>query len=99
MMTKAKKKLLRITAITAFILAMYGAYYILLCNYSFNISSILIYAKHLTSKQHLLILGLLPIYISTIIFGAAILGIYLGSKIEFLIFRKNKTLLKAPSEY
>ena len=49
-----------------------------------SISAIIHQAHHLTMMQHLLILGLLPIYIATIIFGACSLGIYLGSRLKYL---------------
>lgn len=49
-----------------------------------SISEIIHQAHHLTITQHLLILGLLPIYIATIVFSACLLGIYLGTKLKYL---------------
>lgn len=41
-----------------------------------SISDILAWANHCTKHGHLFIIGLLPIYLGLIIFGAAILPIY-----------------------
>ncbi|HLB41476.1 MAG TPA: hypothetical protein VJN02_01250 [Gammaproteobacteria bacterium] len=53
-----------------------------------SISSIIHQAHHLTIVQHLLILGLLPIYIATIVYGACLLGAYLGTKVGYLLKTK-----------
>lgn len=44
-----------------------------------SISDILDWASHCTKHGHLLVIGLLPIYLGLIIFGAAVLFIYLRS--------------------
>jgi hypothetical protein len=36
------------------------------------------------------VLGFLPIYIAAIIFGAGVLGVYIGSRLEDLLIRKQK---------
>ena len=66
------------------------AYYFLLHeNFMHSaISCIISYSHTLTMKKHLVVLGLLPIYIAMMIFGAAMLGIYLGNKLECVIKRK-----------
>lgn len=72
-------------------------YYFLLMDSFFSISSIIASAHHLAIKKHLLVLGLLPIYIATVIFGTATLGIYLGTSIQDRILRlKEKSLQKSP---
>lgn len=52
-----------------------------------SISSIIERAQHLQLKGHLIILGLLPVYIATMIFGAAVIGIYFDYLIK-KIFKK-----------
>ena len=44
-----------------------------------SISSIITHSQNLEIKRRLLVQGLLPIYISMMIFGATMLSIYLGS--------------------
>jgi hypothetical protein len=68
------------------------AYYLLFTDNFLHISiaSIIHASHHLNIKSHLLILGLLPIYIAGMIFGAALIGLYLGSKIEYLFFKSAK---------
>lgn len=65
----------------------YVAYYLLLRdNYlQCSISSIIAYAHHLAVREHLIILGLLPIYIAFMIFGSATVGIYLGASVQALL--------------
>ena len=80
---------LNISTLIAFTVVVYLAYYLLLhdnCLHS-SISSIIHYAHHLAIKQHVLILGLLPIYIAAMIFGAALLGVYLGERLNLFFIR------------
>lgn len=80
-------KLTSLTTITQLIVG-YFAYYLLLTENSFggSISHIIHYAHALPLKQHLLAMGILPIYIAVIIFGAATVGLLLGKWLEeFLI--------------
>lgn len=80
----------------------YLAYYLLLEDNPLHLSiaSIINYSHPLAIKKHLLVVGFLPIYISMIIFGAALLGIYLGSALQNLFARyfletaKNKSSSK-----
>lgn len=53
-----------------------------------SISSIIHRAHHLQLKSHLIVLGLLPIYIAMVIFGSALVGIYLGSIAKKIFSRK-----------
>lgn len=75
-----------IAIITASVLA----YYLLLCENILHtsISEIIDYSDTLEVTQHILILGLLPIYIAAMVFGAAMFGIYLGSMLQQLIFKR-----------
>ncbi len=52
-----------------------------------SISSIIANSHHLKLKKHLLVLGLLPIYIAAIVFGAAMLGVYIGSWVQQTLTR------------
>src|SRR5688572_7930149 len=72
----------------------YSAYALLLqdnCLHS-SISSIITRTHTLEPEEHLLVLGLLPIYIATVIFGSALLGLYIGSCVRHLISRAKKRL-------
>jgi len=55
-----------------------------------SISSIITYARSLQVNQHALVLGMLPIYIAAVIFGAAILGAMIGKRLEKLIIKSLK---------
>jgi len=80
-----------VTALMVF----YVTYYFLLQDtfLPISISSIITHATHLEIKKHILVLGLLPFYIAAMIFGAGLLGIYLGSALQHFIMRCSK---KAP---
>ncbi len=82
---------LNIGIILALSAAFYVAYYLLLKDTFLHtsISDIISRSHQLRAEKHLLILGLLPVYIGTIIFGAATLGIYLGTLIKRLILNKS----------
>ncbi|MBV9576221.1 MAG: hypothetical protein JO149_06325 [Gammaproteobacteria bacterium] len=73
---------LNIGAILALIIFFLVIYYFLLVNDFFSISSIISNAHHLAIKKHLLVLGLLPVYIAAMIFGSAVIATYLGSSIQ-----------------
>lgn len=78
---------LNIGAILALIVFFLIIYYFLLVNDFFSISSIIANAHHLAIKKHLLVLGLLPVYIAAMIFGSALLATYLGSYAQKRISR------------
>lgn len=67
----------------------YFAYYLLLENTSLHtsITSIIAAAHHASVPRHLLILAFLPIYIASMIFGSALIGIYLGNAVPKLANR------------
>lgn len=72
-----------------FSLFLYLANYLLLRDNFFHISisSIISCANQLHGQIHLLVLALLPIYIATVIFGASILGLYIGRLIQQAILK------------
>lgn len=80
-----------VTAITLIIVC--GCTYSLLLQDNFlhtSISSIILRARHLEVKAHLIVLGFLPIYIGAVIFGSVMLGIYVGSSTKQLFERYIK---------
>lgn len=70
----------------------YLAYYLLLEKSSWHttITSVITLAQSAALPRHLLILAFLPIYIACMIFGSALIGIYLGSTVPALINRISK---------
>lgn len=76
-------KLTSLTTLTQLLVG-YLAYYLLLTENSIggSIAHIIHYAHSLPLKQHLLVMGFLPIYIAIVIFGAATLGLLLGKWLE-----------------
>ena len=88
---------MNIGIILALALAVYVTYYLLLRDNFLHasISDIINHSHQLKSQKHLLVLGLLPIYIGTMVFGSAVLSIYLGSAIQrFIINRDRKTTMQ-----
>lgn len=81
----------------ALLMVFYVAYYLLLSDSFMHISvgEIIANAHQLSMKKHLLVLGLIPIYIGLMIFGTAILGMYLGSLLQSWINRTFKKPLKS----
>ncbi len=84
MITKIKIKLSTIISLCAM---SFIAYYILVCDNVFNasVSAIIAWSHQLSMNKHLAVLALIPIYIAVIIFGAALLGIYLGGLLQAII--------------
>lgn len=83
---------LNIATFISFVVIFSIAYYFLLQDnfLHISISGIISRAHYLALKKHLLVLGLLPIYIATVVFGAAILSVQLGSTLSGLIARTCK---------
>jgi len=83
------KKYLHIDMVTGItLIVVFFCTYTLLLQDNFlhtSISSIIIKARHLELKPHLIVLGFLPIYISVVIFGSVLLGIYLSSIIKYAL--------------
>ena len=71
--------------------SLYIAYYLLLKDnfLHISISDIINNAHQFKSQKHMLVLGFLPIYIGTIVFGFAMLGVYIGSRTQRLILKKH----------
>jgi hypothetical protein len=71
------------------------AYYLLVSDNCIHcsISYIINYAHTLAIKEHLLVVAALPIYIATVIFGSALLGITLSNRIEKFFARSRKKKL------
>ena len=67
----------------------YIAYYLLISNnwLHCSIATIIQYAHTLPVNRHLILLGLLPIYIAFVIFGSALLIASLGKWLEGLVMR------------
>ena len=83
----------RASILFAVVVASLLAYYLLLyenCLHS-SIHEIVDFSQTLDITHHLFILGLLPIYIAAMIFGAVMFGIYLGRAIQrlFLVLTKG----------
>lgn len=87
MLKKISLHAITLAAMTAlFICACY-----LLLNHSLSLSIYsIIAASHTSLAAHLLILGLLPIYIAAVIFGSAMLALYIGPNIQQFLFRSLK---------
>lgn len=75
---------LNIATFLTFIALSVGAYYFLTSDRFLptSISSIIYHSHDLAITKHLIVLGLLPFYIAGVIFGAAILSLYLGAMIQ-----------------
>lgn len=89
-----KKKINKLnSSICVIVTVSFIAYYLLLHDNFLHtsISSIIALAHNLTLKPHLLVLGLLPIYIAAMIFGGGLLGVYLSSLLQQLLARFHKT--------
>lgn len=79
-----------------YLILTYLAYYLLLYGKRLHtsISQIISMSHNLSLKPHLLVLGMLPIYISIMIFGAGILGIYLGQICQQFLVRSPQKIEK-----
>jgi hypothetical protein len=64
--------------------AIYLMYYLLLKDklLPFSISSLFSWADNHTAHWHIIAIAMLPIYLALMIFGTAIVGIYLGSAMQ-----------------
>ena len=90
---------LNLGIVLALLVACYVDYYYLLQDSYFSISSIITHTHNLDGKKHLLVLALLPIYISTMVFGAATIGLYLGRIFQNFLsaLQKRKPLINKHS--
>lgn len=87
-----------VIVILACLLAFAGACYLLLMDNFLHssIAYIVHKSRELSARNHLIVLGLLPIYVAIMIFGAAVIGIYLGFTLQRLftsLARRHKPFL------
>ena len=80
------------SALIALMFTCYLAYYLLLgtSHWHTSITSIIDMAQTTALPRHLLILAFLPIYIACMIFGSALIGLYLGNTVPTLINRISR---------
>lgn len=80
---------LNVTTLIAMIVVFYIAYYFLVQDnfLHISISSIIAKSHQLKEADHVLVLGLLPIYIALMVFGAGVVGIFLGSILQQCLVR------------
>jgi len=66
------------------IFAAYAIYYLLLSDscHPLSIDSVTSQINDWASHSHIILFGLLPIYLALIIFGIAMVGIYVGSLLQ-----------------
>lgn len=91
-MIKYLRDNLPFSSVIALTFMCYLAYYLLLANSGMHtsITSIIHTAESTPLHRHLLILAFLPIYIACMIFGSALIGIYLGNTVPSLLSRYSK---------
>lgn len=77
------------TVAAMMVLFLCACYLLLNHRLSSSIYSI-ISASHSSLAAHLLVLGLLPIYIAAVIFGSAMLALYIGPNLQQLLFKTMK---------
>lgn len=91
--TRHMKKVssLSVSTFITLTIVVYVVYYLLLQDnfLHISISSIIDRTHHLRDKGHLIVLGLLPIYIATMVFGSILLGVYLGSSLQQFFSRST----------
>lgn len=88
-----------ISTVIALIAAFSLVYYFLMLDNFLHISiaSIIAKAHQLKETDHVLVLGLLPIYIALMVFGAGMVGIYLGSAIQQVLIRSLNKQIRLPN--
>lgn len=78
----SNKYTINIGGIICLFATVFFIYYLLLKDFKpFSLASMINYATHL----HVLAVGLIPIYLSFLIFGTALISIYFGSYIQKII--------------
>lgn len=82
--------ILRVSKLLGLLPLLLGAYYLLLHQGTLpsSIDSFCSHAHQLEHKQHMIMLALLPVYIGMCIFGSAIIGNYLGTRVQFIFCNK-----------
>lgn len=84
-----KRRSINIGAIVCLLAAIYLIYYLLLQDnvLPFSIASVHANISHWAKDKHALVAAFLPVYVALMIFGASVVGIYLGTRIQNLITR------------
>lgn len=79
-----------------YLLWTYFAYYLLIYGKRLHtsIGQIIVMSHNLSLKPHILVLGALPIYISVMIFGGGLIGLYLGGLAQQLLINKSSHLFR-----
>lgn len=87
---------LRLASASALVAVFCVVYYVLFSDNFMHISvgSIIANCHQLSLKKHLVVLGLIPIYIALMIFGAAVLGMYIGTMLQSFLDRASKKPIK-----
>lgn len=82
---------LNVGIMIALLIAAYVAYSLLLQGNFLHasIGDIINHSEQMNNHERIVVLAVLPVYISTIIFGSAVLGVYLGSIAQKLILKKD----------
>lgn len=95
-----KARYINVPTLITFAVMSFVAYYILLQDnfLHLSISSILTQAHDLEIEKHLIVLGLLPFYIAGVIFGTAMLSLYLGSIIHQSLLKVKYKAMDDKSE-
>ena len=79
-----KRHSLNLGGMICLVAAVYVLYYLLLRDniLPFSIHSMLFNINHWAKNWHVIVIGLLPIYLALMVFGTAIIGIYFGSALQ-----------------
>ena len=91
-----KRHSLTVIGLICALIAVYMSYCLLLRGgfLPFSIASVMTYLNHWVGHSNVLVAGLMPVYIAVMVFGTAILAVYLGSFLHRWVtrrfFRKNK---------
>ena len=79
-----KRNSLNLGGFICLVAAVYILYYLLLRDNMMPLSiySVLSSINHWAKDWHVIVIGLLPIYLALMVFGTAMLGVYLGTAIQ-----------------
>jgi hypothetical protein len=79
-----KKRSLNLGGIISLVATVYFIYYLLLKEnlLPFSISSVLTWGSEWSKHWHILAVGLVPIYLGLMIFGTAVLSLYVGAALQ-----------------
>lgn len=89
-MAKEKRFILLLSQISACLLGLVIAYYLLLHNGQFfSIDHLFLQFAHTSKNHHLLVIALLPIYISTMVFGSVLTTLYVETRVITHLFKSK----------